>query len=99
MTFSHGSWIYNQFNLRHFFLSFFFISNSLNCLFLIGETPLIHAARQGHTETSKYLIERGANLSIPSDLGATALHHSAGIGESQPRLFVNCLFFFASMVS
>lgn len=46
-----------------------------------GETPLIHAARQGHTDTAKYLLEGGANPAIPSDLGATALHHSAGIGE------------------
>ncbi|XP_039067278.1 ankyrin-1-like isoform X2 [Hibiscus syriacus] len=46
-----------------------------------GETPLLHAARQGHTLTAKYLLERGANPSIPSDLGATALHHSAGIGN------------------
>lgn len=45
-----------------------------------GETPLIHAARQGHTSTAKYLLECGANPAIPSDLGATALHHSAGIG-------------------
>lgn len=47
-----------------------------------GETPLIHAARQGHTDTAKYLVERGANPAIASDLGATALHHSAGIGKS-----------------
>ncbi|GLT55205.1 hypothetical protein SLA2020_283480 [Shorea laevis] len=46
-----------------------------------GETPLIHAARQGHTGTAKYLLECGANPAIPSDLGATALHHSAGLGE------------------
>lgn len=45
-----------------------------------GETPLIHAVRQGHTSTAKYLLECGANPAIPSDLGATALHHSAGIG-------------------
>ncbi|KAL4378632.1 hypothetical protein GQ457_02G034250 [Hibiscus cannabinus] len=46
-----------------------------------GETPLLHAARQGHTLTAKYLLEHGANPTIPSDLGATALHHSAGIGN------------------
>lgn len=46
----------------------------------IGETPLIHAARQGHTVTAKYLIEHEANPAMASDLGATALHHSAGIG-------------------
>ncbi|XVF31096.1 hypothetical protein REPUB_Repub16aG0116200 [Reevesia pubescens] len=46
-----------------------------------GETPLLHAARQGHTLTAKYLLEHGANPAIPSDLGATALHHAAGIGN------------------
>ncbi|KAK8475473.1 hypothetical protein V6N12_076289, partial [Hibiscus sabdariffa] len=46
-----------------------------------GETPLLHAARQGHTLTAKYLLEHGADPTIPSDLGATALHHSAGIGN------------------
>ncbi|XP_031268815.1 serine/threonine-protein phosphatase 6 regulatory ankyrin repeat subunit C isoform X2 [Pistacia vera] len=46
-----------------------------------GETPILHAARQGHTETVKYLFEHGANPAIPSNLGATALHHSAGIGN------------------
>ncbi|XP_044499913.1 ankyrin-1-like [Mangifera indica] len=46
-----------------------------------GETPILHAARQGHAETVKYLFEHGANPAIPSNLGATALHHSAGIGN------------------
>jgi ankyrin repeat protein len=48
-----------------------------------GETPLIHAARQGHVATVKYLIERGANPAIASELGATALHHAAGIGNTE----------------
>uniref|UniRef100_A0A6M2F919 Serine/threonine-protein kinase BSK1-like TPR repeats domain-containing protein n=1 Tax=Populus davidiana TaxID=266767 RepID=A0A6M2F919_9ROSI len=48
-----------------------------------GETPLVHAARQGHTATAKYLLDQGANPAIPSDLGATALHHSAGIGNTE----------------
>ncbi|GKE22439.1 ankyrin repeat family protein [Tanacetum coccineum] len=45
------------------------------------ETPLIHAARQGPTSTAKYLLEHGANLASLSELGATALHHVAGIGH------------------
>jgi len=45
-----------------------------------GETPIIHAARQGHTATAKYLLDQGANPVMRSDVGATALHHSAGIG-------------------
>ena len=55
-----------------------------------GETPLLHAARQGHTLTAKYLLDNGANSAIPSDLGATALHHSAGIGVFS----LACLFLF-----
>ncbi|GKA36954.1 WD repeat-containing protein 76 [Tanacetum coccineum] len=46
-----------------------------------SETPLIHAARQGPTSTAKYLIEHGANLASSSELGATALHHVAGIAD------------------
>ncbi|XP_022965714.1 ankyrin-1-like isoform X2 [Cucurbita maxima] len=53
-----------------------------------GETPLIHAARQGHTGTARYLIECGANPAIASDLGATALHHSAGIGDIELLKFL-----------
>ncbi|PSS35792.1 Ankyrin-1 like [Actinidia chinensis var. chinensis] len=53
-----------------------------------GETPLLHAARQGHTSTAKYLIECGANPTLPSELGATALHHSAGIGEIELLRFL-----------
>lgn len=49
-------------------------------LYFTGDTPLIHAARQGHTDTAKLLLEYGANPAIASDLGATALHHSAGLG-------------------
>lgn len=47
-----------------------------------GETALIHAARQGHTATAKYLIDHGADPTIASNLGTTALHHSAGIGDT-----------------
>ena len=47
---------------------------------MTGETPLIHASRQGHFLTAKYLLEQGADPSASSELGATALHHAAGIG-------------------
>ncbi|KAG9151807.1 hypothetical protein Leryth_002082 [Lithospermum erythrorhizon] len=46
-----------------------------------GETPVLHAARQGHTATAMYLVKQGADPTIASELGATALHHAAGIGE------------------
>ncbi|RVW95979.1 Histone-lysine N-methyltransferase EHMT2 [Vitis vinifera] len=52
------------------------------------ETPLLHAARQGHTVTAKYLLDHGADPAIPSDLGATALHHSAGIGDIELLRFL-----------
>lgn len=60
----------------------------------LGETALIHAARQGHTDTAKYLIDHGANPAIASNLGATALHHSAGIGA---YLFVTSLIYAHSL--
>lgn len=47
---------------------------------LVGETPLLHAARQGQTATAKYLLDCGADPAVPSELGATAVHHAAGIG-------------------
>ncbi|XP_078435400.1 ankyrin repeat family protein [Wolffia australiana] len=46
-----------------------------------GETPLIHACRQEQLETVRYLLDRGADPSASSDLGATSLHHSAGTGN------------------
>ncbi|XP_062179888.1 uncharacterized protein LOC133884474 [Phragmites australis] len=46
-----------------------------------GETPLIHATRQGHLHTAQYLLDHGANPSVATSLGATALHHAAGIGN------------------
>ncbi|RID71111.1 hypothetical protein BRARA_C03069 [Brassica rapa] len=46
-----------------------------------GDTPLVHAARQGKVGTAKYLLDHGADPNIASELGATALHHAAGTGE------------------
>lgn len=61
-----------------------------------GDTPLTHAARQGHTDVAKYLVDHGADPSIPSGLGTTALHHSAGIGIlfSHPSLYEATLYNF-----
>ncbi|KAH6771571.1 ankyrin repeat family protein, partial [Perilla frutescens var. frutescens] len=53
-----------------------------------GETPLAHAARQGHTALAKYLVDHGADPSIPSGVGATALHYSAGIGDIELLKFL-----------
>ncbi|KAL1561868.1 hypothetical protein AAHA92_04518 [Salvia divinorum] len=53
-----------------------------------GDTPLTHAARQGHTSLAKYLVNHGADPSIPSALGATALHHSAGTGDIELLKFL-----------
>lgn len=67
--------------------------------FFSGETALIHATRQGHTATAKYLIDHGADPTVASNLGATALHHSAGIGLFSPHLtspfFFFCFAFYA----
>ncbi|XP_057763640.1 uncharacterized protein LOC130984956 [Salvia miltiorrhiza] len=53
-----------------------------------GDTPLTHAARQGHTALAKYLVDHGADPSIPSGLGTTALHHSAGTGDIELLKFL-----------
>lgn len=45
-----------------------------------GETPLLHATRQGHFDTAKYLLDHGADPAASSELGATPVHHAAGIG-------------------
>lgn len=50
-------------------------------LYHTGDTPLIHAARQGHFSTAELLLERGADaFATPSEHQPTALHHAAGTG-------------------
>uniref|UniRef100_A0A7I4DT92 Serine/threonine-protein kinase BSK1-like TPR repeats domain-containing protein n=1 Tax=Physcomitrium patens TaxID=3218 RepID=A0A7I4DT92_PHYPA len=45
------------------------------------DTPLIHAARQGHTSFSLYLLEHGADAcATPSENQPSVLHHAAGTG-------------------
>ncbi|KAL6006869.1 hypothetical protein ACLOJK_032365 [Asimina triloba] len=53
-----------------------------------GETPLLHAVRQGHVTTAKYLLEHGADPDASSELGATPLHHAAGIGNIELLSFL-----------
>jgi ankyrin repeat protein len=65
---------------------FVFVCNSIEAWLamvveFLGETPLIHAARQGRLQTAEYLLGHGADPSIASNMGATALHHAAGIGK------------------
>lgn len=57
-----------------------------------GDTPLIHAARQGHTSIALYLLEHGADAFVtPSENQPSALHHAAGTGSFLPLCssFVN----------
>jgi hypothetical protein len=73
-------------------LVFVFVCNSIEAWLAMvvvefpGETPLIHAARQGRLQTAEYLLGHGADPSIASNMGATALHHAAGIGNDWPSL-------------
>jgi hypothetical protein len=72
-------------------LVFVFVCNSIEAWLamvveFLGETPLIHAARQGRLQTAEYLLGHGADPSIASNMGATALHHAAGIGNDWPSL-------------
>ena len=62
----------------------------IDCTNFQGRTPLIAAAEKGHTDTIRFLIERGANPNIkllPSDKftadeDSTALH--LAVGRNQP---------------
>jgi hypothetical protein len=60
-------------------LVFVFVCNSIEAWLamvvveFLGETPLIHAARQGRLQTAEYLLGHGADPSIASNMGATAL--------------------------
>lgn len=50
-----------------------------------GDTPLIHAARQGHTSIALYLLEHGTDAFVtPSENQPSALHHAAGTGLLLP---------------
>jgi cytochrome c len=44
-------------------------------------TPLYYAVRRGHFEAAKLLIERGADVNMPSALGALPLAPAAGRGK------------------
>lgn len=63
-----------------------------------GDTPLIHAARQGHTSFSLYLLEHGADAcATPSENQPSVLHHAAGTGLFLPLQYAleeNKIFYF-----
>lgn len=46
-----------------------------------GLTPLMIAAREGHTHVTKILLDSGANVSISADGGITALQLAAIAGH------------------
>ncbi|XP_026437755.1 26S proteasome non-ATPase regulatory subunit 10-like [Papaver somniferum] len=48
-----------------------------------GHTPLCHATIQGHLETVRYLLERGANVDALNDTSYTPLHCAAVIGDTK----------------
>ena len=55
-----------------------------------GRTPLTMASRYGHLDIVRILLDKGANVSIAADGGATALHagggwHRPGSGQHDQR--------------
>ena len=48
-----------------------------------GQTPLHFAARRGHTETVKYLVEKGADVNAKNKYGQTPLHYAARRGHTE----------------
>ena len=53
-----------------------------------GFTPLIMACSQGYTESTKALLDAGANINYVSPFdGATALHHAVTGGYSKKSLW------------
>ena len=51
-----------------------------------GNQPLHLACKRGHTSTSRFLLSRGADVSVLNEYGQTPLHTAAGGEEDCPRL-------------
>lgn len=51
-------------------------------------TPLQLAARHGHIEMMRYLLENGADINHTSDYGTIALHHAAANGQTEAVKFL-----------
>ena len=48
-----------------------------------GETPLVHAAANGHKEIAGLLIANGADVNTKDDKGMTPLHDAAEEGYKE----------------
>lgn len=48
----------------------------VNGLDINGQTPLIWACQQGHTELVRLLLENGANVNLKDESKSTALHEA-----------------------
>lgn len=67
-----------------------FVNRCFGCCFTgeKGFTPLIMACSQGYTESTKALLDAGANINYVSPFdGATALHHAVTGGYSKKSLW------------
>jgi ankyrin repeat protein len=53
-----------------------------------GNTALMHASWSGHIETTKFLIEKGANVNAANQDRKTALMHASGNGHIETTKFL-----------
>jgi ankyrin repeat protein len=56
---------------------------NLNHREMLLRTPLYFAASQGSNHIIKYLIEKGCDVNVPSNLGRTALGKACWNGEPE----------------
>jgi ankyrin repeat protein len=68
-------------------LSFFTIPALLNHTNILGKTPLSYAVEKGDRESVEFLLQKGAQVTIPDVNGCTALQHAIMVDKNSTQLF------------